>query len=68
MDSLIRAIAERGDMAHVALLLWALGASAAFFKAFSEVSRASRRFDEFVRELARFNARHHPGPPPEDGV
>lgn len=66
MDGLIRAIAEKGDLAHVALLLWALGASAAFFRAFSEVARASRRFDEFVRELARFNARHAAPPDHKD--
>ncbi len=38
MDALIRVFAERGDLAHVALLLWV---------------------DDFVRELARFNARNH---------
>jgi hypothetical protein len=58
MDALIRAVAERGDLAHVALALWAIGASLAFWRAFAEVARAQRRFDDFVRELARFNARH----------
>ncbi|MFG1317765.1 MULTISPECIES: hypothetical protein [Xanthobacter] len=57
MDALIRAFAERGDLAHLALLLWALAASAGLWRALGELSRATRRIDDFVRELARFNAR-----------
>lgn len=57
MDTLIRTFAERGDLAHLALLLWALAASAGLWRALGEVSRASARMDDFVRELARFNAR-----------
>lgn len=57
MSDILRAFAERGDIGHLALLLWALGASAAFWRALAELGRASRRFDGFVRELARFNAR-----------
>jgi len=57
MDTLIRTFAERGDLAHLALLLWALAASAGLWRALGEVSRASARMDAFVRELARFNAR-----------
>ncbi len=56
MNDLLRAFAERGDIAHLALLLWALGASAAFWRTLVELGRASERFDGFVRELARFNA------------
>lgn len=57
MDALIRAFAERGDLAHLALLLWALAASAGLWRALGELARATRRIDDFVRELARFNAR-----------
>lgn len=58
MDTLIRTFAERGDLAHLALLLWALAASAGLWRALGELSRATGRLDAFVRELARFNARY----------
>jgi len=58
MDSLIATFTERGDLAHLALFLWAAGASALAAHALRELAAAARRFDDFVRELARFNARH----------
>lgn len=58
MDSISRAFIERGDLAHLALFLWASGASALLFRALKELVAANKRFDEFVRELARFNANH----------
>jgi hypothetical protein len=56
MTELIELFAARGDLAHVALLLWALSASAIAWFALRELAAASRRFDDFVRELARFNS------------
>lgn len=55
MNTLIEAFAARGDLAHLALLMWALGSSALTVAAFRELGRANRRFDDFVREIARFN-------------
>jgi hypothetical protein len=55
MSDLIQIFTERGDLAHLALLLWALAASAAFLFTLRELAAASRRFDEFVRQLSRFN-------------
>jgi hypothetical protein len=55
MDELIRIFGERGDLAHLALFLWAASASALAAFALRELTAASRRFDDFVRELARFN-------------
>jgi hypothetical protein len=55
MTDLIRTFSERGDLAHLALLLWAATATAGGFFALRELAAASRRFDDFVRELARFN-------------
>jgi hypothetical protein len=55
MSELIDIFAARGDLAHVALLLWALSASALAWFALRELAQAARRFDDFVRELARFN-------------
>jgi hypothetical protein len=57
MDELVRTFAARGDLAHVALLLWALSASALAGFALRELAASMRRFDDFVRELARFNER-----------
>jgi hypothetical protein len=37
--------------------LWAISASALAWFSLRELAAASRRFDDFVRELARFNER-----------
>jgi hypothetical protein len=57
IDDLVRVFGERGDLAHLALLLWALAASGALVFTLRELAAASRRFDDFVRELAHFNER-----------
>ena len=59
MTDLIRTFSERGDLAHLALLLWASSASGLAWFALRELTAASRRFDDFVRELARFNESFH---------
>ena len=58
MGDLIRTFSERGDLAHLALFLWAASSSALLLLALRELSAATRRIDDFVRELARFNERH----------
>ncbi len=55
MRDVIETFSARGDLAHLALLLWALSASSLAWFALRELTAASRRFDAFVRELARFN-------------
>jgi hypothetical protein len=55
MDELIRSFSERGDLAHLALVGWALSASGLALFALREWAATVRRFDDFVRELARFN-------------
>jgi hypothetical protein len=57
MTELLEIFIERGDLAHLALLLWAAMASGLAWFALRELAAASRRFDDFVRELARFNER-----------
>jgi hypothetical protein len=52
---LIAIFGERGDLAHLALFLWASSATALAAFALRELAAASRRFDGFVRELARFS-------------
>lgn len=55
MGDLTRTFAERGDLAHLALFLWASSASILLIFAVRELVAAQRRFDDFVRELSRFN-------------
>ncbi|MGL4242663.1 MAG: hypothetical protein ACRCTI_16245 [Beijerinckiaceae bacterium] len=61
-DGLIEAFAAKADIGHLALLLWALGASAAVAFGIAEAASAARRTEEFMQdflqELARFNQRH----------
>jgi hypothetical protein len=55
MDELTRTVVERGDLAHLALFLWASGASALLVWTLRELAAANRRFDDFVREIASLN-------------
>lgn len=57
MDELVRHVAEHGDLAHLALLLWAGAASLLAARLVRDLAAANRRFDDFVRELAQFNRR-----------
>ncbi|NVN87024.1 MAG: hypothetical protein HXX15_13165 [Rhodopseudomonas sp.] len=57
MSDLIKTFTERGDLAHLALLLWAGAASAALWFVLRELAAASRRFDDFVHALELFNRR-----------
>jgi hypothetical protein len=57
MDDLLRTFSERGDLAHLALFLWAAAASGLALFVLREWTAAVRRFDDFVRELSRFNKR-----------
>ena len=57
MDDIVRTFAARGDLAHLALFLWASSSSALLVFALRELAAWVRRFDDFVRELARFNER-----------
>lgn len=55
MPDLVETVTARGDLAHLALFLWASGASSLLVLTLRELADANRRFDAFVRELARFN-------------
>jgi hypothetical protein len=57
MDEIVRTFTERGDLAHLALFLWASSATALLVVALREWSATVRRLDDFVRELARYNDR-----------
>jgi hypothetical protein len=57
-DRIADAVLQRGDLAHLALFLWASGASGFAVMTLRALAQANRRFDVFVRELALFNRRH----------
>ena len=58
LDQILTAFLGRADVGHLGLLLWAASASAFALLVLRELTAANRRFDDFVRELNRFNARH----------
>jgi hypothetical protein len=58
LDAITTSIIDRGDLAHLALFAWACAASALVVGVLRELAASNRRFDDFVRELARFNRRH----------
>ncbi len=55
MDCLTHTFMERGDLAHLALFLWASGASALLVWTLRELAASNRRFNDFVNEIARLN-------------
>jgi hypothetical protein len=57
LDLILPKFAQNADIGHLALLIVSIGFSAAWQATFRELSAANRRFDTFVRELARFNQR-----------
>ena len=54
---IVRSVIERGDLAHLALFLWAVAASLLGLLLLRELTASNRRFSEFVQELARLNRR-----------
>ncbi len=56
MDPVTASVVERGDLAHLALFLWASGASGLLVWALKELAASNRRFNDFVNEIARLNA------------
>jgi hypothetical protein len=62
MPTPLEIFGEHGDLAHLALFLWASSASGLLLWTLRELAAANRRFDAFVRELARFNARYGTDP------
>ena len=55
MPEVTKEFAERGDLAHLALFLWAMGASGLLVWALRELAASNRRFNHFVSEIARLN-------------
>lgn len=55
MNEAARLIAERGDLAHLVLFLWATSVSGILLWVMRELMSGNRRFNEFVTEIAKLN-------------
>ncbi len=55
MSEVTKQFAERGDLAHLALFLWASGASGLLVWALKELALSNKRFNDFVSEISRLN-------------
>ncbi|MFL9826862.1 hypothetical protein [Rhodoplanes sp. SY1] len=55
MTDLVDIFSQKGDLAHLALFLWASSSSVLAVYALRELAATSRRFDDFVQSLAHFN-------------
>ncbi len=55
MPDITQEFAARGDLAHLALFLWAMGASGLLIWTLKELAASNRRFNDFVSEIARLN-------------
>ncbi|MCB1508604.1 MAG: hypothetical protein KDI98_07630 [Hyphomicrobiaceae bacterium] len=55
MSEIARHIAEKGDLAHLTLFLWASASSGLAVLAVRELTRLTRRFEDFVDAIARLN-------------
>jgi hypothetical protein len=55
MDELTKSVVTRGDLAHLALFLWASGATGLVVWSLRELVAANRRFDDFVKEITQLN-------------
>lgn len=54
-EAILTSVMERGDLAHLALFLWAAAITLLSLFLLRELSAANRRFSAFVEELARLN-------------
>jgi predicted membrane protein len=61
-DRLMQSFVTHADIGHLALLIWALCASALVAYGVKEASQTARRTEtfmqDFLHELSRFNRRH----------
>ncbi len=54
-EDLVQRFIAHADIGHLALLIWATGASTLVAYSVREAAEAARRVDGFMQELARFN-------------
>lgn len=57
LEDVAHSVIDRGDLAHLALFLWAASASALTLLLLRELTTANKRFSDFVAEIAALNQR-----------
>ena len=57
LEDVARSVLDRGDLAHLALFLWAASASLLTLLLLKELAISNQRFSEFVAELSDLNQR-----------
>lgn len=56
LASVLSGVIARSDLADLVLLAWALAASGAALILLRDLNAANARFEDFIRELHRFNS------------
>jgi len=56
VTELTQTFVAKGDLAHLALFLWASSSSALLVWSLRELVRANCRFNDFVAEITRLNS------------
>jgi hypothetical protein len=66
-DSLLQAFIHHADIGHMALFIWACGASVMVWFGVTEAAETARRTErfmqDFLHELSRFNRKHEEDEP-----
>lgn len=57
LEDVARSVLDRGDLAHLALFLWAATASFLTLLLLKELAISNQRFSDFVAELSDLNQR-----------
>ncbi|MBA4784093.1 MAG: hypothetical protein H2045_12850 [Rhizobiales bacterium] len=55
MEQITKSVIDRGDLAHLALFLWASGATGLLVWTLKELAASNRRFNDFVQQIHRVN-------------
>ncbi|MEO1142605.1 MAG: hypothetical protein AAFW66_09710 [Pseudomonadota bacterium] len=55
MEPVTTSFIERGDLAHLALFLWASGATTLLVWTLKELAASNRRFNDFVQQIHQLN-------------
>lgn len=55
LETVTTSVIERGDLAHLALFLWASSTSGLLVWSLRELAAANRRFNDFVAQIAELN-------------
>ncbi|MEP2943591.1 MAG: hypothetical protein ABJL18_00305 [Hyphomicrobiales bacterium] len=55
IEPVTKSVIERGDLAHLALFLWASGSTGLLMWTLKELAASNRRFNDFVQQIHKLN-------------